>query len=127
VRKYPSWNPFIKQISGDSNVGQNIKVHISPPNQSDMQFKPLVLQKESGKAFRWKGKLLIKGIFDGEHYFSLESVSDKQTRFIHGEYFSGLLSGIILKQIKEDTLAGFKAMNEALKRRAEANSRIRPT
>ena len=119
--EYSNWNPFIQQISGPPKVGQILKVQIHPPNQNAMQFKPTVLQNEEEKAFRWKGKLFVKGLFDGEHYFTLESVSAKQTRLIHGERFSGLLSGLIMKRISEDTLAGFKAMNEALKRRAEAN------
>jgi hypothetical protein len=37
-----------------------------------MTFKPTILTLESNKEFRWKGKLGITGIFDGEHYFILE-------------------------------------------------------
>ncbi len=41
-------------------------------------------------------------------------------RFIQEERFSGLLASLFLRFGKEQTLAGFTAMNEALKQRAEA-------
>jgi hypothetical protein len=38
---------------------------------------------------------------------------------VHGENFSGWLSGLILWLIQKETIRGFKAMNEALKIKAE--------
>ena len=67
-----------------------------------MDFKPIVLKNQFRQEFRWKGKLGMKGIFDGEHYFILEEISTKQTRFIQGENFTGLLSGLLLKMIDEE-------------------------
>ena len=84
-----------------------------------MQFKPIVITNSQGQEFRWKGKLFVKGIFDGEHYFIVEPVGSDQTRFIHGENFTGIFSGLMFKMIGEDTLTGFQAMNIALKNQAE--------
>lgn len=117
---FPKWNPFIKTISGEQQEGAQLKVEIQAPDQQPMTFTPQILQCEQEKEFRWLGKLWMKGLFDGEHYFRLEAISAQQTRFIHGENFSGLLSGIILKMIGDSTLKGFQAMNEALKSRAES-------
>ena len=60
------------------------------------------------------------GAFKGRHYFILEELGNDRTRFLHGEHFSGLLSGLVLRFIGKDTEAGFKQMNQALKERAEA-------
>lgn len=116
---YPQWNPFIKQLQGDLAPGNTIEATIQPPGQKAMRFTPLVKVNQPEREFRWLGHLLFPGIFDGEHYFLLEDVGGKQTKFSHGEQFSGLLAGILLKMIGENTKAGFVAMNEALKARAE--------
>ena len=119
---YPSWNPFIAHLSGSTKEGDSIVVKIKPEGKDPMTFNPLVLRNEKNKEFRWLGKLFIKGLFDGEHFFLIEKISSTETRFIHGEHFRGLLAGIFMNQIGESTLRGFKAMNEALKNRVETNT-----
>tara|TARA_R100000278_G_C5377313_1_gene131182 strand:- start:53 stop:310 length:258 start_codon:yes stop_codon:yes gene_type:complete len=83
-----------------------------------MTFKPVILKLEPSKEFRWKGKLGIKGIFDGEHFFILEKETDDSTRFIHGEKFSGILVSLMGKTL-DKTKEGFEIMNEAIKRECE--------
>ena len=119
-KAYPQWNPFIKEISGTAQPGEKLVVSIKPPESKAMEFKPLVLVNEKEKEFRWIGKLLVKGIFDGEHYFLLESLGPNETRFTQGENFTGILSGLMMKMIGENTLKGFKSMNDALKVKAES-------
>lgn len=119
-KNHSNWNPFIKQISGSTQIGKSLAVTVHPPNQKPMSFTPVVLKNEINSIFSWKGKLLMKGIFDGEHYFKLEAINKNQTRFIHGENFSGILSGLLLRMIGKDTLAGFEAMNLGLKKRVES-------
>lgn len=118
---YPQWNPFIKQLQGDLATGNTIEATIQPPGQKAMRFTPQVKMNQPEREFRWLGHLLFPGIFDGEHYFLLENIGGKQTKLTHGEQFSGLLAGILLKMIGENTKAGFIAMNEALKARAESS------
>ncbi len=43
-----------------------------------------------------------------------------QTELIHGEQFSGLLSGPIMRMIHAETVQGFELMNRALRERSEA-------
>ncbi len=119
---YPSWNPFLLSISGSTQVGETISVSFHQENKKPMVFKPVVLKNETNSEFRWLGHLFVKGLFDGEHYFKLESISDNQTRFIHGENFTGLMAGVILKMIGDSTLKGFNNMNKAIKIRAEKNN-----
>jgi hypothetical protein len=116
---YPEWNPFIKKISGSTKPGNYLETTLQTEGNDPMDFKPLVLKNQFSKEFRWKGKLGIKGVFDGEHYFLLEEITPNQTRFIQGEKFTGLFSGLLMKMIGEDTKAGFISMNKALKTRVE--------
>ena len=116
--KYPDWNPFIQSIEGEKSVGNRLRVFLKPPDNKGMIFKPLILEWEPEKEFRWKGKLGISGIFDGEHYFILEESPDNQTKFIHGEKFSGILVPLVGKML-EKTKDGFNLMNEAIKKECE--------
>ena len=115
---YPKWNPFITSISGEPKLGNRLTVSINPPGGKGMTFKPNILTLESNKEFRWKGKLGINGIFDGEHYFILESVDKDITKFIHGEKFSGLLVPLVGKML-DKTQKGFQLMNESIKNECE--------
>ena len=117
---YPSWNPFIKNISGNTQVGGKLSVKIQSDGSKPMHFTPVVLVNNGNDEFRWVGKLFIKGLFDGEHFFILEPINKNQTRFIHGENFTGLLSGILWKMIGSDTQKGFEAMNVKMKSRVES-------
>ena len=115
---YPVWNPFIKKISGTKEVGEQLIVQIQPPEGNSMRFKPIVLRFDPKKEFRWEGKFLIKGLFDGEHYFILNDNNDGTTKFIQGENFSGLLINFF-EHLLEKTKNGFVLMNEALKKQCE--------
>ena len=114
---YPDWNPFIRSIAGRLELGKTIKVSLSLPGGGSYGFKPVIL-KASFPEIRWKGKFLFGGLFDGEHYFRLESLSTNLTRFVHGEHFSGILVGL-MRGALDKTKQGFESMNEALKRVAE--------
>ncbi|WP_035985905.1 SRPBCC domain-containing protein [Leptolyngbya sp. KIOST-1] len=117
---YGQWNPFIRSISGAAVQGSRLEAQIQPPGGQGMTFKPTVLVAEPEKEFRWLGRLLIPGLFDGEHRFQIEPLGDNRVRFIHGETFSGLLVPLLAKSLDTDVRTGFEAMNQALKARAEA-------
>ena len=116
--RYPEWNPFIRAIEGLPSESSSLKVTIHPPGGRSMTFRPVVLRHSAGRELRWKGKLLLPGLFDGEHYFGLAPDANGSTQFTHGERFSGLLVPL-LRSALGGTRAGFEAMNVALKRRAE--------
>lgn len=115
-----SWNPFIRSIAGPLAVGETIDVRVEPPGRPSMSFKPVLLTVKPARELRWLGGFIAKGVFDGEHFFLIDKISAQTTRLTHGEKFSGLLAPLIMnRSMLESTRAGFVAMNEALKRRAE--------
>ena len=114
---YPEWNPFITRIEGEPGLGSRLEADLQPEGRKKSTFKPTVTVVEPGRHFEWLGGM--KGLFSGAHRFQLEPVG-KGTRFQHGERFTGLLSGLVMRMIGTQTEAGFVAMNEALKTRAES-------
>lgn len=121
---YPTWNSFIRSISGEPKVGNQITVSIFPPEGEKMTFKPTVLAFEQNKEFRWIGKLLFKGLFDGEHKFELIDNENGATIFNHSENFKGILVRFLRKQLENGTKKGFELMNENLKERVESNLKV---
>jgi len=119
--RMPSWNPFIKSISGNLAQGARLSVRIVPPGSAGMNFKPTILTVRPERELRWLGHLFVPGIFDGEHYFLLTPIGENRTRFTQSEKFSGFLVGLLGSTLAA-TSAGFKAMNTALKQQAEYRS-----
>jgi hypothetical protein len=118
---YPTWNPFIPKIEGTPVAGTRLAVRIEPPGGRGMTFRPTVVTAEPNQELRWLGRLLLPGIFDGEHRFRIEPLGTGRIRFIQAERFSGLLVPV-LGGMLSNTEQGFQAMNQALKERAEATS-----
>lgn len=119
---YGEWNPFIVAISGPLFVGGKLTARIKPPGGRAMIFRPRVLVLEPERELRWLGHVFIPGLFDGEHRFWLEPMDGGNTTLFHqDEGFSGWLANLLMGGSgRAKTAAGFTAMNEALKRRAEA-------
>lgn len=116
---YHTWNPFIISSAGKAVVGTRLR-NVMRNGGKDFTFKPKLLAVQENVHFEWLGNLLIPGIFDGRHYFRIEDIGNGQVKLTQGEHFSGILSGMLLKSMGEDTRRNFIAMNEALRQRAEA-------
>lgn len=107
------WNPFFARIAGTAEVGQTITITARKGDGDGMSFRPKVLEVVPNELLRWKGKLLVPGLFDGEHIYRLEAIEDDRTRLHHGENFGGILIPMMGKLLRE-TEEGFLAFNEAL-------------
>jgi hypothetical protein len=119
---YPDWNPFVRHLEGELKEGARLKAEIAPPGGRAMTFKPTVLAARPNQELRWRGRLLLPGVFDGEHAFEIEPLPQGRSRFTQSERFSGLLVRA-LRGTLGNTERGFEAMNVALKARAEG---VRP-
>jgi hypothetical protein len=118
---YPAWNPFIRRIEGDARVGARLRVTVQPPGRKPMTFQPTVRAAEPARELRWLGRVLIPGLFDGEHAFVIEPVGGG-CLLRHEERFTGLLAGAFPGMLA-DTAKGFEAHNAALKRQVESAAR----
>ena len=118
---YPDWNPFIRRISGELLEGARLEVRIEPPGARATTFRPTVCAVEANRELRWLGRLLVPGIFDGEHSLRIEPLDGGRSRFVQSERFSGVLVGLV-KGTLAKTEAGFEQMNTALKARVEQTS-----
>ena len=95
---YPSWNPFIREASGTLAAGEGL----------DSELRRL-------------GRLVVRGVFDGEHRFAIEPTAGG-SRLVQEERFTGLLVPFLARGLRRGTLPGFERMNEAVKERVEAQT-----
>ena len=112
---YRDWNPLFVEATGDVAVGQRITLRSKhPANGRLMTVKPKIIALEPGAELRWASSL--PGIMSGEHSFTLTPASSG-TRVVQSETFRGLLTHF--SGTFANAEASFKALNEALKERAE--------
>jgi hypothetical protein len=115
TESFAQWNPFIQSLTGSLTEGERLTVRITPPGGKAMTFRPTVTVVEQGRRLEWLGRLLMPGLFDGRHSFTLEP-TENGTRLTQEETFTGALVPVVGLAKTE---AGFRAMNEALRTRAE--------
>jgi hypothetical protein len=124
--RYHEWNPFIVSAKGELVQGQRSEVMLSlPESNREMRFRPDLLVVDPARELRWKGRLLVPGLFDGEHFFQLSETAPSRTRFVQGENFSGILVKYMGRTLTHTT-RGFVYMNQALKRRVEGHPPAAP-
>jgi hypothetical protein len=116
---YPQWNPFLTRASGAVRPGERLTVRMQPAGGRATTFRPTVLEATPARRLRWLGRLLVPGIFDGEHSFTLEPLGERRTRLTQQERFRGLLVPVLSRFLERRTLPAFEQMNRALKGRAE--------
>jgi hypothetical protein len=87
--KYPTWNPFIKKVSGIAARNEKLEVHMPDPRGGTMVYTPDVLAAERDRELRQSEK------FTGSMVESLEGWLDTAVK------------------------QNFEDMNRALKQKAE--------
>ena len=124
---YPGWNPFMTSIEGQASQGAKLSVRLELPGVRAMSFAPTLIALQPDRELRWRGRLLVPGVFGGEHIFELHPAGGGGTRLVHREEFGGVLVAPLLRMVGAKTLLGFEAMNAALKARAESAPDAAPT
>jgi hypothetical protein len=116
---YHQWNPFIVQATGQAVPGSRLELKMRPSCGRTTTIRPEVLEADPGRKLRWLGRVLVPGLFDGEHRFTIQPTGPGRVRLTQHEKFRGLLAAPVLALIAKPTLEGFHQMNQALKSRIE--------
>ena len=124
---YPEWNPFIIEASGQAVPGSRLQLRMRPPGRRTTSFRPEVLKADPGRELRWLGRVLVPGLFDGEHRFTIQPTGPDRVLLTQHEEFRGILAPLLLAMIAKPTLEAFHQMNQALKSRVEQPSHTQAT
>ncbi len=115
---YAEWNPFITSVIGEMKQGEQI-TNVMVNKGRETTFSPVITVFLENESLEWLGSAL-GGMFKGCHYFKLSETEEGRSEMVHGEEFSGLLSGLVIQIIAIDSQANFELMNEAMKKRIES-------
>jgi len=124
--RFPDWNPFIRRIRGNVQVGSRLDVFIGASGTREMRFRPTVMKVVPNRELRWLGRLGLPRLFDGEHIFQIEPLGSMRARFIQREQFRGLLAPLLARSLNRDARRGFEEMNRALRARVNGSAASRP-
>ena len=116
---YQDWNPFIVEAAGQPVSGSRLELHMRLADRRPTTIRPEVLEADPGRRLRWLGRVLMPGVFDGEHTFTIQPAGPGRVHLTQHEEFRGLLAPLVLRMIAKPTLASFHQMNQALKARVE--------
>lgn len=114
------WNSQLEYLCGEVTLKGKLQLRLSAQGAAPYTFNAVVSVMETEKRFAWLAITGLPRIFDGEHFFELEALSDGSTLLVNREEYRGLLSPIIKRlPMMQSAPEGFRLMNEELKRYVE--------
>src|SRR5918994_7405295 len=81
---YSTWNPFITRAEGLAVDGR-LALRRQPVGGSVVTLRPTVVEVVVGHRLRWHGRLGVRGLFDADHLFILESHGAARSRLVQRE------------------------------------------
>jgi hypothetical protein len=115
------WNPFITSAQGTIRLGEKVQIHVQPSQGKGLNSQTTIVQVEPKHKLSWRGHLIIPGLFDSVHSFTIDPTGDNSVRFSQRENFSGLIVPLLAKDLNTKVMHGFELMDRALKVRAESS------
>jgi hypothetical protein len=118
---YPDWNPFITGIEGRAAPGQSIFVRIRF-GRGSVRLNAKVTRVIPGAELAWHARLPIRGLFDRDHVFRIDTKAGG-CRLRQTQTFFGILCPILSVPLRGTVRRGLVSMNTSIKRRAETIAR----
>jgi hypothetical protein len=124
VARWSEWNPTYPKVEGRVRIGETLTVTLALPGQAETVIRPKVLEWQPESQLHWELRLL-GGTIRTIRYVEIESLTETACVVDNGEIFGGLMGRSFGRRMSGPVRRGFRAMNEALKTRAEAMWRER--
>ncbi len=118
---YAQWSSQLAWLGDAAAPGATLHLRLSAEGTAPYEFRPVVKTFEPPHRFGWLARTGLPGVFDGEHTFTLEPLGATGTHVINRESYRGVLSLVMQRlPMMANAPAGFRTMNDELKRRVEA-------
>jgi hypothetical protein len=119
ISKWHAWNPLYTQASGVLGFNSVLTLQLTLPGEKPRTIKPTIVDWTPNEQVIWSLSLM-GGLIRSVRYLEVEKLTDTGCIFSNGEIFEGPLQGMIPKKTRKAIKAGFTAMGEAVRDRAEA-------
>ena len=121
LESYSSWNPFMTKATGRvRGFPHQLSITIRAPGWKANELQAQGPGGHPNQRIRWIGRLLVPGLFDGAHLLQVEPL--KVTLAVYAVRAIQWMLTWFAGNLPRRTLAGFEAMNAALKQRSEASA-----
>lgn len=117
--RWKDWNPTYPHAEGEIRIGGLLSVTLALPGQPPQALKPKVLDWVPDAQLHWELRMM-GGLIKTLRYIEIETLANGSCVVDNGEIFGGLMGPSLGKRMGGAVRRGFRAMNEALKARAEA-------
>ena len=114
---WKDWNPLYTSVEGSLGFGAPLKLTVAIPGRRPEVITPVVESWTPDELIHWR---LKRTGLRSVRYIEIEKLTDAGCIFSNGEIFEGFFARFIGKRLGGQIRAGFAAMGEAVKARAEA-------
>ncbi|MBV9511556.1 MAG: SRPBCC domain-containing protein [Caulobacteraceae bacterium] len=119
VAGWPAWNPIYPKAAGKVGFGERLSLTLALPEQTPREIDPVVFDWAPDEAIHWRTQL-AGGLGWAVRFLEIEAMSESGCIFSNGEIFGGLFGPGTARRLRRPLKAGFAALGEAVKARAEA-------
>jgi hypothetical protein len=119
LSRWSEWNPTYPKAQGEVRIGETLDLTLALPGQPEQALKAKVLDWVPNEQLHWR-LTLLGGLIKTLRYIEITPLSEVGCIVDNGEIFGGLMGPSLGRRMARPVRQGFKAMNEALKARAEA-------
>ena len=114
-----AWNPLYTQASGKAELGETIAFTVVVPGMKPQKGKARIVAVRPNAWLHYE-IVSLGGLIRAYRHIDLIELGPDRCAVTNGEIMSGLIGRLLGRLIGGKVAQGLQAMNEALKRRAEA-------
>ncbi len=123
IAGWTAWNPLYPRASGVLRIGERLTLDVALPGQALRAIRPTVVDWIPNEQVIWR-LTMLGGLIKSIRYIEIDQLAETSCILSNGEIFDGLLGPTLVRRLRGPLKAGFTAMGEALKARAEAALRV---
>jgi hypothetical protein len=116
---WPSWNPLYPKAAGEVQFGAQLTLEVALPGDRPRAIRPIIQDWTPNEQIIWTLSL-FGGLLKSTRYIEIERLAEASCIFSNGEIFEGPLERLIGRRRRRSIKAGFAALGEAVRDRAEA-------
>ena len=116
---YDRWNPFTPQVETNFAVGSPVTLHVDMPGRSKSVRVEWINLVEPGQTICWGMQMGHAALLCANRWQMLRNRGDGRTEYLTVDYFSGLLTPLVMALYGEPTRLGFQSVANGLKKYVE--------
>ncbi len=116
---WQAWNPLYPSAQGALRIGETLTLELALPGEAPRTIRPTIVDWVPNEQIHWRLSLL-SGLVRSLRYIEIEQLAETGCIFSNGEIFRGPLGPLVAGRMRPAIQAGFQAMGEVVKARAEA-------